>query len=155
MRSGTLAVLIFVLSCGLNAENLEKAHKKELESQAKAVIAEAKSLENSGQLAEARIKYAESQAMIEMKEASEAIKHLDDEIHKRVKEALSQSRKLYTRRANTKKPSPPWKRARSWEALKRCCPPTWRSAITNSEIATRHWKISTRRSPTRLTPNKK
>lgn len=98
MRSGTLAVLIFVLSCGLHAENLEKAQKKELESQAKAVIAEAKSLENSGQLAEARIKYAESQAMIEMKEASEAIKHLDDEIHKRVKDALSQSRKLYEAR---------------------------------------------------------
>ena len=98
MRSRPLAVVILVLSCGLHAENLEKAQKKELESQAKAVIAEAKSLEQSGQLAEARIKYTESQAMIEMKDASEAIKRLDDEIHKRVKDALSQSRKLYEAR---------------------------------------------------------
>src|SRR5580765_8468810 len=98
MRMGRLTVLIFALSCGLRAENLEKTQKKELESQAKAVIAEAKSLDNSGQLAEARIKYAESQAMNEMKDASEAIKRLDDEIHKRVKDALSQSRKLYEAR---------------------------------------------------------
>ncbi len=36
--------------------------------------------------------------MIEMKDASEAIKHLDEEIHKRVKDALSESRKLYEAR---------------------------------------------------------
>jgi tetratricopeptide (TPR) repeat protein len=79
----------------LAAENLEKKQKKELEAQAKAVIAEAKTLEKSGQLAEARTKYAESQAMIEVKEAAEAIKRLDDEIHKRLRDALNQSRKLY------------------------------------------------------------
>src|SRR5439155_5260293 len=88
----------FVLSCGLFAENLEKAQKKQLEAQAKTVMAEAKALEKSGQIAEARAKYAESQAMIEMKEAAEAIKRLDDEIHKRVKDALNQSRKLYEAR---------------------------------------------------------
>ncbi len=91
-------LLILSLVSGLNAENLEKTQKKELESQAKTIIAEAKSLEQSGQLADARAKYAESQAMIEMKEAAEAIKRLDDEIHKRVKDALNQSRKLYEAR---------------------------------------------------------
>jgi len=95
MRSGTVAVLIFVLSGVLAAENLEKTQKKALESQAKTIIAEANSLEKSGQLAEARTKYAESQAMIEMKDAAEAIKRLDDEIHKHIKDALNQSRKLY------------------------------------------------------------
>src|SRR5258707_4106054 len=95
MRSVTITVLILVLSCGLSAENLEKTQKKELEVQAKVIIAEAKTLEKAGQLAEARAKYAESQAMIEVKEAAEAIKRLDDEIHKRVKDALSQSRKSY------------------------------------------------------------
>jgi len=65
MRSGTIAFLILALSCGLAAENLEKAQKKQLETQAKSIIVEAKSLEQSGRLAEARAKYAESQAMIE------------------------------------------------------------------------------------------
>ncbi|HEY4052755.1 MAG TPA: tetratricopeptide repeat protein [Terriglobales bacterium] len=88
-------VLIMLASLPLAAENLEKTQKKELESQAKAIIAEAKSLEKSGQLAEARTKYAESQAMIEVKEAAQAIKRLDDEIHKRIKDTLNQSRKLY------------------------------------------------------------
>src|SRR5215471_4056164 len=77
------------------AENLEKAQKKELESQAKALIAEAKGLEKTGQLAEARAKYTESQALIEINEATDAIKHLDDEIHKRIKNQLNESRKLY------------------------------------------------------------
>ena len=45
-------------------------------AQAKTVMAEAKALEKSGQIAEARAKYAESQAMIEMKDAAEAIKRL-------------------------------------------------------------------------------
>jgi len=98
MRTRTqigIAILILTLSCGLAAENLEKTQKKALEAQAKAIIAEAKNLEKSDQLAEARVKYAESQAMLETKEALDAIKHLDDEIHKRVNNALSQSRKLY------------------------------------------------------------
>ena len=98
MKIWTVGLLMFVLCQGLAAENLEKAQKKELEAQAKVVIAEAKSLENSGQLAEARAKFAESQAMIEMKDAAEAIKHLDDEIHTRVKDALKQSHKLYEAR---------------------------------------------------------
>src|SRR5580693_245734 len=95
MRARIL-VAILLLSCGpLTADNLEKEQKKELETQAKAIIAEAKSLETSGQLAQARAKYAESQAMIEMKDAQSAIKRLDDEIHKQIKVVLNQARKLY------------------------------------------------------------
>ena len=60
-------------------QQVEKAQKKELEVQAKALIAEAKGLENSGQLVAARTKYTESQPLLEMNEAADAIKHLDDE----------------------------------------------------------------------------
>lgn len=95
MKTVAVFLAVAAFSVVLSAENLEKTQKKELESQAKVIIAEAKSLEKSGQLAEARAKYTESQAMIEVKEAGEAIKRLDDEIHKRVKDTLTQSRKLY------------------------------------------------------------
>jgi len=95
MRNGLLAFLFLVFASGVVAENQEKAQKKDLESQAKIILGEAKSLEVSGKLAEARVKYTESQALIEMKEAGEAIKRLDDEIHQKVKNALSQSGKLY------------------------------------------------------------
>jgi predicted Zn-dependent protease len=93
-----IVVLILLCCSGLNAENLEKTQKKELEAQVKTIKAEAENLEKSGQLAEARIKYAESQALIEVKEVTEAIKHLDDEIKKRVKDNLNESRKLYEAR---------------------------------------------------------
>jgi tetratricopeptide (TPR) repeat protein len=98
MRTITTIILAVALSCILAAENLEKTQKKELEAQAKALIAEAKNLEKSGQLPEAREKYAESQAMLDSKEATNAIKHIDDEIRKRVKDSLDSSRKLYESR---------------------------------------------------------
>ena len=88
-------LLIVILSSGLAAENLEKTQKKELEAQVKTMTAEAERLEKAGQLAAARTKYAESQALIEVKDVTEAIKHLDDQIHKRVKDQLNDSRKLY------------------------------------------------------------
>jgi tetratricopeptide (TPR) repeat protein len=92
----TKAILVVLLLCpGLAADNLEKTQKKELESQVRTMTAEAERLERTGQLAEARTKYAESQALIEMKDVTEALKRLDDEIHKRVKDTLSESRKLY------------------------------------------------------------
>ena len=81
-------VLVLLLCSGLAAENLEKTQKKELETQVKAMTAEAQSLERAGQLAEARIKYAESQALIEVKDVTDAIKHLDEEIQKRVKRCV-------------------------------------------------------------------
>ena len=97
MRIQTI-FLVFIFSCGLSAENLEKTQKKELETQVKKITGEAQKLEKIGQLAEARIKYAESQALIEVKNVTDALKHLDEEIHNRVKDALGKSRKLYETR---------------------------------------------------------
>ena len=88
-------LLVFVLAFSVAADDLEKTQKKQLEGQVKTMTSEAKKLESMGQLAEARAKYAESQALIEMKEVTEAIKHLDEQIEKRVKDTLSGSRKLY------------------------------------------------------------
>jgi hypothetical protein len=73
-RTGTIFVVLLFSSL-LPAENQEKAQKKVLEAHAKAIIAEAKTLEKSGQLVEARVKYAESQAMLETRDALDAIKH--------------------------------------------------------------------------------
>ncbi len=56
---------------------------------------EASSLEKSGHLTEAREKYAESQALYETGEASDAIKRLDQEIKNRVKDSLGSAHKLY------------------------------------------------------------
>ena len=93
---GTKAILlVLVIASALAAQNLEKTQKKEMESQVKAMTAEAQKLESAGQLAEARMKYAESQALIEMKDVTDAIKRLDGEIEKRVKDSLSATRKLY------------------------------------------------------------
>ena len=94
MRTRTV-LLVFLLGSALAADNLEKTQKKQLEAQVKIMTAEAQKLEKAGQLAEARTKYAESQALIEMREVTDAIKHLDEEIHKRVKDSLNESRKLY------------------------------------------------------------
>ncbi len=88
-------LLVFVLCSALTAENLEKTQKKELEAQVRTMTAEAERLAKAGQLAEARTKYAESQALIEMKDVTEALKRLDEEIRKRAKDTLSESRKLY------------------------------------------------------------
>jgi tetratricopeptide (TPR) repeat protein len=79
-------------------DNPEKTQKKQLEAQVKTMTAEAERLERSGQLAAARIKYAESQALIEMKNVTDALKRLDDEIKKRVKDRLNESHKLYEAR---------------------------------------------------------
>jgi tetratricopeptide (TPR) repeat protein len=88
-------VLILVFASSLAAQNLEKTQKKELEAQVKAMTAEAQKLESAGQIAEARMKYAESQALIEMKDVTDAIKRVDGEIEKRAKDSLSATRKLY------------------------------------------------------------
>ena len=99
MRSYAISLVSFLLFCSsLNADNLEKTQKKELESQVKAITAEAETLEKSGHLAEARARYAESQALIETKDVTEALKHLDEQIHKRVKDNLSDAKRLYEAR---------------------------------------------------------
>ena len=94
MRTST--ILLAVLLCfSLRAENLAKTQKKALEAQVKAIKAEAEKLEKAGQLAEARIKYAASQALIEVKDITDALKRVDDQIRKRAKDALGNSHKLY------------------------------------------------------------
>jgi len=82
-----LQTILFVicLSLASTADNQEKVQKKELEAKVKTITAEAQKLEKAGQLAEARSRYAESQALIEVKEVIEALKRLDEEIHRRVK----------------------------------------------------------------------
>ena len=94
MRTKTI-LLILLLCSGVAADNLEKTQKKELEAQVKTMTGEAEKLERAGQLAEARAKYAESQALIEVKDVTDALKRLDEQIHKRVKDALNDSHKLY------------------------------------------------------------
>src|SRR5712672_3199181 len=94
MRTKTILPTLLLCSA-LGADNLEKTQKKALESQVKTITTEAQKLEKAGQLAEARIKYAESQALIEVKNTTESLKRLDEQIHKRVKDALKESRKLY------------------------------------------------------------
>ncbi len=90
------AILLVVVFCSpVAADDVEKTQKKEFEAQVKVMTAEAQRLEKAGKLAEARTKYAESQALIEVKDVTDAIKHLDDEIQKRVKSALGASRKYY------------------------------------------------------------
>jgi tetratricopeptide (TPR) repeat protein len=90
-----LVFLTFLLCCALPAADLEKDRKQELEGRVKTMTAEAAALEKSGQLVAARTKYAESQALIEVKAAADAIKRLDDEIRKHVKDALKEARRLY------------------------------------------------------------
>ena len=90
------AIFVLLLSSPLAfADDQEKAQKKALEQQANELIKEAKDLEKSGQLLEARSRYASSQAFWENKDATEAIKHIDEAIHNRVKDALRQAHKLY------------------------------------------------------------
>ena len=73
----------------------EKDNKKEMEREAKALIAQAKTLEQSGDLLEARAKFAESEAFIETRDAFEGVKHVDKEIHKKVEGYLAQARKSF------------------------------------------------------------
>ena len=90
----TCALLLLTTAVSL-ADNQEKAEKKALDLQAKAFVKEAKDLEKAGNLLEARARYASSQAFTETKDSTEAIKRIDGEIRKRVKDTLHQARQLY------------------------------------------------------------
>src|SRR5215471_2479795 len=91
-----LLLLLLVVSVpAALADNQEEAEKKALQERAAEILKEAKALEKSGQLVEARTRYANSQAFWETKDAAQAIKHIDEEIGKRVKEALKQAHQLY------------------------------------------------------------
>src|ERR1035437_8439040 len=93
MRLTTVVLLLFIPV--VFADTQEKADKKALEQQAQAFVKEAKVLEKAGKLLEARTHYANSQSFAETRDAAEAIKRIDGEIQKRVKNALQQAHKLY------------------------------------------------------------
>ncbi|HJX96104.1 MAG TPA: hypothetical protein VJ324_10835, partial [Candidatus Acidoferrum sp.] len=88
-----LGILAFPLLTA--ADDLQKSQKKELEAAAKALNEEAKSLEKSGKLVEARLKYAESLGYIELNDASQAISRLDDTLKTNAKAAVAAAQKLY------------------------------------------------------------
>lgn len=90
-----LLVAILVFPLPLAADDLQKSQKKELEAAAKALNDEAKSLEKSGKLVEARLKYAESLGYIELSDASQAISRLDDSLKTSAKAAVASAQKLY------------------------------------------------------------
>jgi len=91
----TLTFFLLLSAPAAFADDQEKAQKKVLEQQANDLIREAKGLEKSGQLLDARSRYISSQAFWETKDAIKAIKNIDEEIHDRVKDALRQAHKLY------------------------------------------------------------
>ncbi|HEV8487073.1 MAG TPA: tetratricopeptide repeat protein [Blastocatellia bacterium] len=91
----TLIFFLLLSAPAAFADDQEKTQKKALEQQANELIKEAKELEKSGQVLEARSRYAGSQAFWETKDAIQAIKHIDEAIHNRVKDALRQAHKLY------------------------------------------------------------
>src|SRR5882724_9322312 len=98
MKWTTALLLLFVAAVftgNVFAGNQEKAEKKALDQQAKTFVQEAKGLEKAGKLLEARTRYANSQSFVETKEATQAIKRIDDEIHKRAKTALRQAHQVY------------------------------------------------------------
>jgi tetratricopeptide (TPR) repeat protein len=91
-----IAILLLLLIVpAARGDDQEKAEKKALQEHASGLLKEAKDLEKSGQLVEARARYANSQAFWETKEAAQAIKHIDEEVQKRVKDALKQAHQLY------------------------------------------------------------
>jgi tetratricopeptide (TPR) repeat protein len=102
LRSWKRTVLCSLLSSLLSflvtpaSANSEKDAKKEMEREARALIAEAQFLEKSGDLLLARAKYAQSEALFETKYASEGVKHIDKEIHKKIESYLAQAGKSFS-----------------------------------------------------------
>src|SRR5260370_42527642 len=91
----TLIFVLLLASPAAFADDQEKAQKKALEQQANELIKEARDLEKSGKLLEARSRYVSSQAFWEDKDAPQAINHIDETIHNREKDELRQAHKLY------------------------------------------------------------
>jgi tetratricopeptide (TPR) repeat protein len=95
LTSCVLTVLLLALVPAALADDQEKAEKKALQERAAELLKQAEDLEKSGELIEARARYANSQAYWETKEAAKGIKHIDDQIHDKIKEALRQAHQLY------------------------------------------------------------
>jgi flagellar motility protein MotE (MotC chaperone) len=91
-----LQTILFVICLSLapTADNRRKS-KKGIGSQSKNNHGRSTKLEKAGQLAEARSRYSESQALTEVKDVTEALKRLDEEIRRRAKVTLNDARKLY------------------------------------------------------------
>ena len=93
MKWVTVSLLLF--AAVTLADNKEKAEKKALELQAKTFIKEAKELEKAGRLIEARARYANSQSFSDSKDAIEAVKRIDGEIRKSLRDTARKAHQLY------------------------------------------------------------
>ena len=93
--AGLILLAVLARPAWVVADDLQKTQKKELESAAKALIGEAKSLEGSGKLVEARLKYAESLGTSELNDAAQAVDRLNKELHNRAKSTIQTAKKLY------------------------------------------------------------
>ena len=95
LTSCVLTILLLALVPAALADDQEKAEKKALQERAGELLKEAEDMEKSGELIAARARYANSQAFWETKEAAKGIKHIDDAIHGKIKEALREAHQLY------------------------------------------------------------
>jgi tetratricopeptide (TPR) repeat protein len=93
--AGLILLAVLARPPWVAADDLQKTQKKELEAAAKALIGEAKSLESSGKLVEARLKYAESLGTLELNDAVQAVDRLNKELHNRAKGAIQTAKKFY------------------------------------------------------------
>ena len=69
--------------------------KKQLEAQAKQVVAEAQSLEQQGKLAEAKDKYIDAEGIVSTADAVTGISRINDEEKQQVESALADARRSY------------------------------------------------------------
>jgi len=92
----TRTILFVCMACPvLLADNSDKATQKELQSQAKAMVKEAKNLEKQGQFVEARREYAQSEAICGTNNAVKGVKRVDEKLQNQLKDALAQARNSY------------------------------------------------------------
>jgi Flp pilus assembly protein TadD len=78
-----------------SAANVEKQAGKQLQTRAKAMVKDAKALERSERLVEARKEYVQSEAVFETKDAVKGIKRVDDKLQQQVKMKLAEAQKIY------------------------------------------------------------
>ncbi len=91
----TVIVAALICLAGVMDGNTEKDQKRELESQAKALIAKAQTLERSGELSQARKLYVQSQSQIDLKQADKGIARIDGKVFKLASKELTEAGKLY------------------------------------------------------------
>jgi tetratricopeptide (TPR) repeat protein len=99
-RNGILGVMLVGALATQPLFCKDKNKAKELEQQAKAMIAQGKDLEKQGKLSEARRKYVDSQSIWGTGDAQKAIKEVDQTIGKRVAELTQDGAALYKKGKN-------------------------------------------------------